>query len=436
LSRWALHGLGGALFLSSLLSSALDPLAEHVPLWLALYGLSTLALGMVLLSQGGLRGDVRGTQERALSLPISAGWILVWAVLIRLPLLPTSPSLSDDVFRYLWEGRVLAAGFDPYEEAPESPLLAPLAKEAPEWELVNHPHMPAIYPPGAQWLFSGLARIGANLTLFKLFFLFCDLGLCALLIALLRARGQPACLSILYAWHPLAAVETCSSGHFDALALLPLLAGLLLWQRRRVGLAFITWGMGWALKVVGGIAGVFALGLLLRQGRYGQAGRGAALWILIPGILAAPFLLDGNPSFGSARAYGTHWMNFGSVHALLSSVLGVHPARWLGLVCGGFWTMWLLWRGSSPLSGFFLFFLGLLLLSPVVHPWYGLWLLIFVPFYPRWDLFALVSLLPLSYLAWPSQAAGGDWMPPLWAPWFAYGVPLLLFLYSLFRANR
>jgi hypothetical protein len=358
---------------------------------------------------------------------------LFWAVLIRVPLLSTSPSLSDDVFRYLWEGRVVAAGFDPYEESPESSLLSSLAERAPEWEDVNHRHMPAIYPPGAQWVFAALSRLGPSLTIYKLAFLFSDLLLCGLLIALLRARGQPTYLAILYAWHPLAAVETASSGHFDALAMLPLFAGLLFWHRKRPRLAFLSWGFGVALKVVGGFAAVFALASLVRRRLYLQAVAGFTLWMLLPVVLAAPFFLDGNLSFGSARTYGAHWMNFGSVHALLSTAIGVHPARWFGLALGGAWTVWLLWRGASPLAGFFLFFLAMLLLSPVVHPWYGLWLLVFVPFYPRWDLFALVSLLPLAYLAWSSQEAGGAWLPPPWAPWVAYGIPLVLLLASLWR---
>jgi len=55
-------------------------------------------------------------------------------------------------------------------------------------------------------------------------------------------------------------------------------------------------------------------------------------------------------------------------------------------------------------------------------------LLVLLPLWPRWDLFALVSLLPLSYLAWNSVAAGGDWLAPWWAVCLSYGVPLGLWL--------
>ena len=56
-----------------------------------------------------------GSDRRALAI------VLGVAVLARLLLLPLAPSLSGDLYRYLWEGRVIVAGGNPYRR----PTLIP-----------------------------------------------------------------------------------------------------------------------------------------------------------------------------------------------------------------------------------------------------------------------------------------------------------------------
>jgi len=416
LSLRALHILGGAIFLCSLASVAVGPLAENVPVWLLIYCLPTL-----LLARAVLKGPV--------SMP-SVGAVLLWAILIRLPFLWTAPSLSDDIYRYVWEGRVVAEGLDPFDLAPDSPELERLASVAPEWSLVNHPDLPALYPAGAQWVFAGLSSLQAEERAFRAFFLVCDLGICLLLLAILRARGAPSGWSLLYAWHPLAAVEVAASGHFDPLAMLPLLGGFLLWETGRPRRAFLLWGLAAALKFVGGLASLFGVALLWRAQERREVAIGATLTILPLLLLSLPFALDGSAPLGSTTVYAGHWINFGSVHALLSLPLGVHPARALCMAVGGLWLLWLLRQPERPVRGFSLLFLGMLLLSPVVHPWYGLWLLVLLPLWPRLELFVLVSLLPLAYIAWVSSSQGGDWLAPSWAAWVAYGIPAALFVWT------
>ncbi|HEX9017253.1 MAG TPA: hypothetical protein VF960_14780, partial [Chloroflexota bacterium] len=51
---------------------------------------------------------------------------LAWAVVLRVGLLATTPSLSDDVYRYVWDGKVIAAGIDPYAYPPAAPELSAL----------------------------------------------------------------------------------------------------------------------------------------------------------------------------------------------------------------------------------------------------------------------------------------------------------------------
>src|SRR4029079_243666 len=71
----------------------------------------------------------------------------VWmgGILFRAVLVPLAPRFSDDLYRYLWDGKVLLHGINPYRYSPTAPELAGL--RAALWPLINHPDLPTIYPP-------------------------------------------------------------------------------------------------------------------------------------------------------------------------------------------------------------------------------------------------------------------------------------------------
>lgn len=129
-------------------------------------------------------------------------------VLLTLP-----PLLSDDLYRYVWDGRVLAAGLDPYAHAPEAAALAPL-RDACFW-LINHAELPTIYPPVAVLAFACVAWLG-------------PLGpkLLALLGLVLLVRAAPTLVppaqrervAFAVATNPLLLAEGPLHGHVDVLA--------------------------------------------------------------------------------------------------------------------------------------------------------------------------------------------------------------------------
>jgi hypothetical protein len=318
---------------------------------------------------------------------------------------------------------------DPYDLAPNHEALAGLTLHSPEWAHINHPELPAIYPPATQWVFGAIAWLSPTTMMFRAAMVFIDGALIALLGMLLLHTGRDPRWLVLYAWHPLVAVEVASSGHYEPLALLPLVAGILAW-RRGVGrqAPWLLWGVAIATKYVGGAAAWFAARRLIAEGRTGLAVAGLGTAGVCAAAFALPFMVDGQPPIGSLGTYVQHWGHNASVHALLASVFGYHPARKVVAVLFLLWAVWLTWRGPQPAEGFLLLFAGLIVLSPVVHPWYGLWLIVLLPLVPSLPLAALSALLPLSYLAWTTQAAGGDWSVPGWVPWVEYGVPLALAL--------
>jgi alpha-1,6-mannosyltransferase len=406
--RRPVHRFAAAATLASVALAVLGPLNELVPAYLGIH--IAWLIGLLLVARHRPR--------------VSAFGILAWALAMRLPLLVgPPPSLSDDVHRYVWEGRVVASGGDPWDTAPDDPSLVGLRAQAPEWSSINHRDLPAIYPPGAQAVFAALVGRGYDrIEHMRAAMVGFDLLLIALLIALLRARGAPIGLAILYAWNPLAVVEVASSGHYEPLALIPVVGGLLLWERRRSE-AFLLWGLAFATKLVGVAPAWFAARRLQRSGRP----RFAVLALAVAGLAAllpwVPFAVDGSPPIGSLGTYVEHWGHNASVHAMLTPWLGYHPARKVVGVLLLVWAAGLTVAAPRPAEGFALLFVGLVVLSPVVHPWYGLWLLVFLPLFPRLDLALLTGLLPLSYLAWTAEQNGGPWAVPTAALWLEYGLP-------------
>ena len=122
-----------------------------------------------------------------------------FAVLFRLLLLDTAPSLSDDIYRYLWDARVQAAGGNPYAHAPDAAPLEGLRDE--DWSRINHPELVTVYPPVAQWFFLAAHLVWPGVTGLKAALVLCDLLLIAVLWRLLRVRGQRPERALLYAWH-------------------------------------------------------------------------------------------------------------------------------------------------------------------------------------------------------------------------------------------
>jgi len=158
--------------------------------------------------------------------------ILVIAALMRGIALFAPQALSTDAFRYVWDGRVQAAGINPYRYIPADPALSALRDDSiyPNINRADYAH--TIYPPTAEISFLAIARVTHSILGMKLAMLAFDALTIACLIALLRRRGLPATRVLLYAWHPLPIWEFAGTGHVDALAIGLLMFAFLAASRR------------------------------------------------------------------------------------------------------------------------------------------------------------------------------------------------------------
>ena len=359
--------------------------------------------------------------------------ILAFALLFRVTLLFSRPIQEDDFYRYLWDGKVVASGLNPYHVAPlavlnstraSHSLAESFAQSEDSEELrrltsipthddnfvlilsrVNHPEVPTIYPPLAQAIFALTALIapGSLLTL-RLVLLGFDLAMCGLMLAVLQHLGLNALLVLVYAWSPLVIKETINSAHYDVVPTFFLVLAFLLCLKKRTLLAYASF----ALAVLGKIyplllIPVFLWHTVVNQGR-GRAFLGVVVVAVIVALGYAPFLNAGPRLWQGTVTFAERWQTNSWLFPLLGWIVGT---RWMAstvvaLLLGGTVLALLarhdLREDRALLWVSFLTVGTLFLLSPVGNPWYFLWLKPFLCVFPLRSWLLLSGLLGLYYL--------------------------------------
>jgi alpha-1,6-mannosyltransferase len=167
--------------------------------------------------------------------------IVAMAVAMRLSVVGEDPFLSTDVYRYVWDGRVQAAGVNPYAFVPADESLKSLRDTAIYLNINRADYAVTAYPPVAQMFFFAVTRISETLTAMRLAMVACEVAVVAVLIDLLRRVGQPVTAIVAWAWHPLVIWEIANSGHVEALMVALLMTGVwMLIRSRRVAGAVVV----------------------------------------------------------------------------------------------------------------------------------------------------------------------------------------------------
>jgi hypothetical protein len=152
--------------------------------------------------------------------------VLGFALAMRLALVGVEPLLSTDLYRYIWDGRVQAAGINPYAHVPADPALAALRDAAIYPHINRADYAVTAYPPAAQMFFLAVTRVSESLTALRLAMVGCEVAIVAVIIALLRRLELPEAGVVAYAWHPLAVFEIANNGHVEALMVALIMLGV------------------------------------------------------------------------------------------------------------------------------------------------------------------------------------------------------------------
>ncbi len=347
--------------------------------------------------------------------------LLFWtvAVVLRVIVLPLPP--GDDLWRYLWEGKIQHAGFNPYMQPPDDPQLERVRDEFPAWSKINHREFSAIYPPGAELLFCALSRISDNPLLYKLLFAAADLGTIALLLRLIGGAERYA-RTAWYAWNPLVIYSFAGAAHFDSVMILPTIAGVLCLTRfEPASEGRGKWLLATAAAALFGVAISIKLIplLLLPLCAIAMRSRAPALALSVglPVLLSAHYGWPEIPIWNSLRSFAyvtrlndlfwwiieeTVWPNPRQKNYHYNVVI-VATVVLLSVL---FWRNWR--RGMLWVLG------AALILTPVLHPWYCTWILPFAVWrrVPPW-LVLSVSLFAY-YLFWNERLFLLPWHSELW----------------------
>ena len=336
-----------------------------------------------IAAAGVITGRLFGPGERRSALVAS----LLVAGLLRAIALFAPQALSTDAFRYVWDGRVQAAGINPYRYVPADPALESLrdTKIYPNINRAGYAH--TIYPPTAQIAFWAITRIDDSVVGMKLGMLACDGLTIACLVALLRAYGLPPTRVLLYAWHPLPIWEFAGTGHVDAVAIALVCLAFLAAARR----APVWTGVALAAATLVKYYPVVMAPALYKRWDW----RMPAAFAGMVAVLYSPYVGIGRPVFGFLSGYAAEeglrdgsgiflWSVLQTVRALPADALRYYAP--LVALCMAGLAAWLQFRrasGSRPAMRGPLLLAGAFTLLVSPHdPWYFTWLIPFLCFRP------------------------------------------------------
>jgi hypothetical protein len=205
-----------------------------------------------------------------LGLPLrTAIWLIILGTIaLQVAALPRGPRTSDDFYRYIWDGRVQAAGVDPYRYSPADPALTGLRDAylwpadgpwcvqpgahdqstgtplAPGCTRINRPAVHTIYPPVAEETFAAVYAVSggwASEVPIKTAGGVVAVATSALLLVGLRRLGRDPRRAVFWAWCPAVAIESTANGHIDVLAAAITAGGLLVLSCRPASRPINRW---------------------------------------------------------------------------------------------------------------------------------------------------------------------------------------------------
>ena len=388
-------------------------------------------------------------------------WTLVaLGLLFRAAILPAQQIQEDDVYRYLWDGKVFAHSVNPYKFSPmevtrlkefliqdpegferrydpqsiaELSRLYDLKWESPEslvyQERINHPQVATLYPPLAQFVFRLAHHIRPDsIITLRLLFLGFDGVALMFIVWTLAALNINRLWAMVYFWCPLIIKETFNSTHLDIIGI-AMLCGMLFFVVKQ---RFFAANALLALSVVGKLYPAILLPLLIKQqwqktdssiqNPWLRCGLSVLLFGGMVCLFYLPFIEIGAQNFSGLQEFATRWQQNDSLFALLAGFFGLFvesagpvtlsydlPSLFakitVALLLGAAMLYLLFWRKQdhhpeprAVLEPFFIIMALVFLLSPVQNPWYLCWLVPFLCIFPWRAGILLTGLVGLYYL--------------------------------------
>lgn len=353
----------------------------------------------------------------------------IWspAILLRLLLLPTA--VSDDVSRYLFEGKLVRAGVSPYAQTADADSIAQYRDE--QWAMMNHRDKSTAYPPLAQLAFATIGAVSYQALAYKLTFVLADLLTLGAVLKLLKRRGLSPAFSGFYALNPVVLIAFSGEAHFDALMMAALAWGLWAYEAGRLRLALIGISIATGIKWI-----TLPLIPFFLKERVVLNGFIATAMLLLPAIYFLDSILSlfhGLFAFGGRRDFN------GLLYALLLQGADLPRPICSGIALSIFISVvvwrWL-WRERAPVDSHLRWILGtLIVVSPTVHFWYLAWIMPLVCLRPSLPWLALSATAGSYFFVWVNAAGELGWSLELWQRYLFWG-PFAVFCVYEFLSTK
>jgi hypothetical protein len=375
--------------------------------------------------------------------------ILIGGIGIQVAAVSAPPRMSSDLYRYIWDGRVQAAGIDPYQYVPTATQLDGLRNEflfyprgeycvratyvsrhpaadlTPGCTRINRPTVPTIYPPVAEAYFLGVYYLHPaddSSTPIQATTALAAVLITVLLLFGLRGLGRDVRTAALWSWCPTVALEAGNSAHVDVIAVGLAAAAILLLATARTTRRTVFGGILLGLAIATKLTPVLTVPALLRR-RWVTvlvAAGSAFIAVYIPHVLRVGGKVIGFlPGYLQQEGY-TKGTRFGIIGLFVTGPLAIAVAVLiLGAVAFAvlqFTDPDRPWRGALIMTA------AALAVTTPHYQWYSLLLVMLVALdgQPEWLAFAAGGY----YAAEPDM---GRYTPP-WrlVDAIAYGVPLVV----------
>ncbi len=395
--------------------------------WCCLAWVSEVNAMLVLLALQWILFGLAAWRLRGIDAELSCGkiplpnqaWIWAAFAVIRAPGFFSEPLFEDDPYRYLMDGYVFVSEGNPYDRPP----LDYFDRELPEeigraLDHVNYPHLPTVYGPTLQFTFAVVAWLApGEMLVWKAVVLWFD---AATFMVLLHTVGRKAWL---YGFCPLVVFINSYQGHAEIAGVFFVTSALMVLGQNRKRDNFVA-ALAFGLALAAKPFAVFSCFYLALS----AAGRRRFLALLVGGfsfgaLLYSPFWLQGSwAGMDISREVASYW-KFNPIFFPDYLLLGESMAKMLSLgvvlslQCLVGW--WVCRDTNGSAIGCRRFHRlatagigGALLLSPVVNPWYLLWL---YPFVVRTDQSWPFVVMAASMSSYATGLAMGDFSGAVFA---------------------
>ncbi|HLK00255.1 MAG TPA: glycosyltransferase 87 family protein [Streptosporangiaceae bacterium] len=387
---------------------------------------------------------------RKVPVRIATGLILAGGAAIQAVAVSAPPQNSTDMYRYIWDGEVQAAGIDPYAYVPAARQLTFLRGHFLWHHLaqycvsalqlqrntmivhgctqINRPTVPTIYPPVAEAYFHAAHFLPYETTsTTSIQAAAAGLAMLTTVVLLfgLRRLGRNVRLAALWAWCPTVALEAGNNAHVDVLAVALAAVAMVYLATGTSTRRLVTGGLLLGLAIGTKVTPALVLPAVLRRQRWllVAASTGSALALVyVPHLLSVGGKVIGFiPGYLREEGYDSG-NRFGLIGLLITGKAATFAAVLL-LALMAFAVFWYAkpdqpWRGAVVMTG------SALAITTPHYQWYALLLVMLVALdgRPEWLAFAAGAY----YVA---DAQMGRYTPPYgFIAAIAYGVPLVVVL--------